>query len=101
MSQTFGLEAPGDSRRGDGGQGAAPARYLILIDSASEARRLAKVLAADRSLVAEFDASAPEVQLMCRGIEPQHSAEAPQWDSALAGHASEERRAAEIYHLDT
>lgn len=102
MSQTFGIEAPHDHHRP--GAGAAvdppPARFLVLIDSASDARRLAYVLLASREPVAEFDASAPEVQLMTRGLAPETGATEPHWDAALGGHSLTEREAAEVYALD-
>ena len=100
MSQTYGLEAPEKKDGARAADDAPPARFLILIESASAGRRLARVLLSSREPVAEFDASAPEVQLMTRGLAPERGATAAQWDSALAGHSEEERQAAEVYSLD-
>lgn len=77
-----------------------PVRYLVLIDSASAGGRLTRLFLASREAVAEFDAGAPEVQLMIRGLAGARNGWLPQWDSALAGHSERERAAAEVYTLD-
>lgn len=102
MSQTFGIEAHAGkpSSHADGG-GDPPTRFLVLIASASEGSRVAHVLSAMHDPVATFDASAPEVQLMTRGLAPQGGAEDLVWDRALGGHSAVERREAEVYTLDT
>lgn len=102
MSQTYGIEAHSDQPEAGArsGQEAPPARYLILIDSASEGRRVARLLLASHEAVAEFDSSAPEVQLMTKGLATQRGGQGAAWDSALGGHSAAERQAAEIYTLD-
>lgn len=96
MAQTYGIEAAKPAHPAD----APPARFVVLIESASAGRRLAHVLLASREAVAEFDASAPEVLLMTQGLAAQRGAGGPEWDRALAGHARDERAAAEVYTLD-
>lgn len=97
MAQTFGIEAAEPPR-----PPADPpaARWLVLIDSASAGRRVARVLLASYETVAEFDAGAPEVLLMAQGLAARPGALAPEWDLALAGHSEAERAAAEVYALD-
>ena len=97
MGQGFGMEVPsGSSHEPE----QPPARYLVVIDSATEASRQAKLFLETRAEVAQFDAGAPEVQMMTRGLAPQHGAAGPEWDTALGGHDATERAAAEIYTLD-
>lgn len=101
MAQTYGIEAPRPHRRRPGDEEPPPARYVVLVESASEGRRVAHVLLADRAPVAEFDASAPEVLLMVEGLAAENGATGPEWDRALGGHSAAERAAAEVYALDT
>ena len=75
-----------------------PTRYLVIIDSGGSA--VARLFLDTREQVAEFDAAIEEVALMTRGLAPVRSAHLPEWDHALAGHSSDERRAAEVYTLD-
>jgi hypothetical protein len=77
-----------------------PARFLVLIDSASHGTRLARLFLASHEAVAEFDAGAPEVQMMTRGLMASRSADRGDWDTALAGHTAAERARAEVYTLD-
>lgn len=96
MAQTYGIKAPRPGKASE----APPARWVVLIDSASAGRRLARVFLASREMVAEFDASAPEVLLMTEGLAAHPGARGPEWDTALAGHGDDERAAAEVYTLD-
>jgi len=96
MGQTFGIEAhhvttPADTQ--------PPARYLVLIDSAAENTRLARLFLDSRLQVAEFDAAGPEVLSITDGLVSQQNADGPQWDQALAGHTAAERRAAQVFTL--
>ncbi len=102
MSQTYGIEAPGARSHAGNGHRAHPpaARYLVLIESASAGRRVAHMVLASHAALAEFDASAPEVQLMTKGLAAASGAEQAVWDAALGGHSAEERLAAEIFTLD-
>lgn len=97
MAQNYGIQA---QQEGTESPDLPPARYLVLIDSASDGARLARLFLASRDLVAEFDAGAPEVQLMIRGVASSRTASLPQWDDALAGHSAQERAMAEVYSLD-
>lgn len=96
MAQTYGIEAAKPAAPAE----APPARWVVLIDSASAGRRLARVFLASRESVAEFDASAPEVLLMTEGLAALPGARGPEWDAALAGHSDDERAAAEVYTLE-
>lgn len=97
MAQNYGMEAP---RPHAHGPEAPPARYVVLIESASAGRRLAHVLLASHEAVAEFDASAPEVLLMTEGLAAEQGAAGPEWDRALGGHSPQERAEAEVFTLD-
>ncbi len=97
MGQGFGMEVPNGSTHEPE---QPPARYLVVIDSATEASRLAKLFLETRAEVAQFDAGAPEVQMMTRGLAPRHDATGPEWDQALGGHDARERATAEVYTLD-
>lgn len=97
MSEVYGIEA---SHRGSGGASQPPARTLVLIESAGEGARLARLFLEDRTPAGEFDAGAPEVQRMVEGLTPLRGATAPEWNAALAGHSADERAGAEVYTLD-
>lgn len=97
MSQTYGIEAPKPAPPGDE---QPPVRYVVLIPSASNAQRIARLFLQDRSLVAELDAGAPEVLLMTESLAPMRGASGPEWDLALGGHSAAERAEAEVYTLD-
>jgi hypothetical protein len=77
-----------------------PVRYLVLIDSASAGSRLTRLFLDSHEPVAEFDAGAPEVQLMTRWLTGSRTATLPEWDAALAGHSAGERAMAEVFTLD-
>lgn len=76
----------------------AVTKYLVVIDSA--AGRVAHLLAADRSRVADFDAATEEVVELTKTASSTAGASAPEWDAALAGHSAAERAAATVYTLD-
>jgi hypothetical protein len=76
----------------------APAKYLVLIDSAGA--MTARLFDAQRLPVAEFDASSEEVAVMTAGLTPSKGADGAGWARALAGHSERERREAEVYTLD-
>lgn len=98
MAQTYGIEAP--HAHATDAADAPPARYLVLIDSASHGTRLARLFLATREQVAEFDAAGPEVQALTRGLLARQGAWEPDWDAALAGHSAAERCAAQVFTLD-
>lgn len=98
MNHGFGIEAPHGPSSHDPPQ--PPARYLVIIGSASEGARQARLFLETRVEVAQFDAGAPEVQMMTRGLAPRRDAWQAPWDVALAGHDAQERRDAEVYVLD-
>ncbi len=77
-----------------------PARYLVLIDSAAQGARLARLYLRSRQPVAEFDAGAAEVQLMLSELAPGCSATDADWDEALGQHSAEERAGAQVYTLE-
>ena len=96
MAQTYGIEAP----HGASATSAQPsARYLVLIDAASDGTRLALLYLDNFEKVAEFDAAGPEVQAIAGGLVPQQGADGHDWDTALAGHTRAERQAAQVYTL--
>jgi hypothetical protein len=97
MAQTYGIESQ-PKRRGE--PRLPPVRYLVLIDSAAQGGRLARLYLASRKSVAEFDAGAPEVQMMLRDLAPSASADSPEWDGALGHHSAEERATAQVYTLE-
>ena len=96
MSENYGMERPGAHRHT---QHQPPARTLIVIDS-GDSGALARLFAATRVQVAEFDASSEEVAVMLRGLRPAQGADSAEWDHALGGHTAAERRAAAVYTLD-
>ncbi len=75
-----------------------PARYLVIIDAGGE--QVARLFDAQRTQVAEFDASTEEVAVMAKGLAAQTGADSADWDHALGGHSATERAAADIYLLD-
>lgn len=95
MDDSYGIPTPeahhAEARR-------APARFLVLILSGSDA--IAKLFSADHGLSAELDAATEEVVEMTNGLTPARSALDAEWDLALAGHSAAERAAAEVYTLD-
>ena len=95
MSEGFGIQAPGAHHAT---QHRAPARYLVIIDSAGT--MVARLFIETRELVGEFDAGTEEVALMARGLTAAVGALGSEWDRALEGHSSAERRGAEVYTLD-
>lgn len=97
MSQVYGIEA---SHAGRGGDQQPPARYLVLIESACEGARLARLFLENRTEVADFDAGTPEVQRMTEGLVAARGAAGAEWDAALGGHSAAERAAADVYTLD-
>ena len=96
MGQTFGIEARHVNNAPDS---QPPVRFLVLIDSAAENTRLARLFLDSRQQVAEFDAAGPEVLSIIDGLLSQQEADGTQWDQALAGHTAEERRAAQVFTL--
>lgn len=97
MAQTFGITTPDAHQEAPDGP---PVRYAVLIDSASEGGKVARLFLASREPVATFEASAPEIQLMLQEQAPSGAADAAEWDTALAGHSAGERRAAQVFELD-
>ncbi|HET9642845.1 MAG TPA: hypothetical protein VFP68_05720 [Burkholderiaceae bacterium] len=75
-----------------------PAKYMVIIDAGGST--IARLLDAERRLVAEFDAGSEEVAVMTSGLEPSRGAAGPEWDQALRGHGAEERVLADVYVLD-
>jgi hypothetical protein len=73
-------------------------RYCVVIDSADGP--LARLLLADRTPVAEFDAGTEEVAEMIKTARASTGATGPEWDRALAGHTAAQRAAATVYELD-
>lgn len=96
MGQGFGIESQGASAAG--GPLRARARYLVVIDSAGET--LARLFTQARIQLEAFDASTEEVAVMTRGLIAAQGAGGVEWNDALAGHTSDERRGAEVYTLD-
>lgn len=95
MSQVFGSEVPRKHLQ-TAHQG--PVRYVVVIDAGGAA--VARLLLADRSQVAEFDAGAEEVASMIRGRVPQQGATGSAWDRVLQGHSAAERAGAAVYVID-
>jgi len=95
MAQVFGNEVP---RRHSETPMRQAARYLVVIDSGGNA--VARLFIETREQVAEFDASTEEVTLMTRGLVSAIGADGAEWDRALAGHGTAERKAARVYTLD-
>lgn len=99
MAQTFGIEASSAGAH-PAAEHAPPARYLVLIDSASAGGRLARLFLASYEPVAEFDAAAPEVLALADGLLAHQGAQHPRWDRALAGHTAGERAQAQVFTFD-
>jgi hypothetical protein len=95
MSQTFGSESP---RAHTQTSHRKPARYLVVIDSGGFV--LARLFLDSREQVAEFDAGTEEAAQMMAGLIPTEGADGAEWDRALEGHSTAERRAAQVYTLD-
>jgi hypothetical protein len=95
MSQSFGIESPGEHSHTPHRK---PARYLIVIEAAGA--MVARLFTDTREPVAEFDASTEEVAQMTQGLTPTAGASGPEWERALEGHNTIERGAAEVYTLD-
>ncbi len=94
MSQTYGIESPGEHVHTLHRQ---PARYLVVIDAGGS--MVARLFLDTRELVAEFDAGVAEVAVMTKGLVPATGALGPEWDRALGGHNAAERGAADVYTL--
>lgn len=75
-----------------------PAKYLVLIESGGA--MVARLFDAQRSPLAEIDATSEEVAVMTEGVVPRRGAEEDLWGRALAGHSREEREAALVFELD-
>jgi hypothetical protein len=95
MSNTFGIESHGKHVDTAHRQSA---RYLIMIEAGGS--EVARLFTQQREQVAEFEAAAEEVAVMTKGLVPTQGALEPEWDSALDGHSTAERTAAQIYTLD-
>lgn len=95
MSQTFGMETPGQHHSQPVRE---PVRYVVVIDAGDST--IARLLLATRQQVAEFDAGAPEIMQMIVGVRPAQIANSADWDHALNGHSALERSAANVYTLD-
>ena len=94
MNQGFGHEVPARHA----GHALRPvSRYLVVIGSADGS--LARLLLADRSQAAEFDAGAEEVGQLIQAAEVTTGAAGAEWDRALSGHTAAERAAALVYTL--
>jgi hypothetical protein len=74
-----------------------PARYLVVLDSGGG--MIARMFLDTRVMVAEMDAAVEELGSMTAGLTPVVGALGPEWDTALAGHSTEERAAAKVYTL--
>ncbi len=94
MAQNFGITVPAPHA---GLPHRAPVRYLVVIDSGSG--MVARLFLANRELVNEFDASAPEVANAVAGLKPVPGALGPEWDQALRAHSLLERVGAQVYTL--
>ncbi len=95
MDHGFGIESPGEHAHTPHRK---PTRYVVVIDSAGST--IARLFLESREQVAEVDAGAEEVALMTRGLQPARSALDEEWDRALQGHSTAERRTADVYTLD-
>jgi hypothetical protein len=95
MAQVFGNEVP---RPLSETPTRKVARYLVVIESGGVV--LARLFVDTREQVGEFDAGTEEVPVMTQGLVPAVGAEGPEWDRALAGHSTAERKAARVYTLD-
>jgi len=99
MSQTCGIEAPHSAGPTPTPEAQPPARHLVLIDSAADGTRLARLYLGSREQVAEFDAAGPEVPALSGGMLASPEAAGSDWDMALAGHTHAERQAAQVFTL--
>jgi len=95
MSQVFGRESPSTHNQTSHRK---PARYLVVIDAGGYG--VARLFLDTRELVAEFDSGTEEAARMTAGRAPTKGADGPEWDRALEGHSTAERRAADVYLLD-
>ena len=95
MDHGFGIESPGEHAHTAHRK---PTRYVVVIDSAGST--IARLFLESREQVAEVDAGAEEVALMTRGLPSERSALGEEWDRALQGHSTAERRTADVYTLD-
>ena len=95
MSQTFGIEVPGEHNHQSHRK---PVRYLVVIEAAGA--MVARLLLDTREQVADFDAGAEEVAAMTQGLVPATGAHGAEWDGALLGHSAAERGAAQVYTID-
>jgi hypothetical protein len=95
MDHGFGIESPGEHTHTPHRK---PTRYLVVIDAAGST--IARLFLESREQVAEVDAGAEEVALMTRGLQPASGALGEEWDRALQGHTTAERRTADVYTLD-
>lgn len=96
MQTAYGIEKP-PSHHQDAEL--PPVRYLVLIHDAATDSRVARLFLDDRHAVAEFNGSAPEVQMMTSGLASEMGADGAEWDAALAGHSLQERAEAEVFTL--
>lgn len=94
MSQTYGIESP---RKYTEVSGRERVHYLIVIDS--DGMAIARLFRDKKTLLAEFDASVPEVAQMTQGMVPAKGALGEEWDDALRGHSMAERASADVYTL--
>lgn len=96
MQAAFGIEKPQSHHQP---AEMPPVRYLVLIHDAATDSRVARLFLDDRHRVAEFDAGAPEVQMMITDLASQTGANGPEWDLALGGHSAQERAEAEVFTM--
>lgn len=94
MEQGFGQEKPPGHRQHTLQR---PARYLVLVSVGGVT--MARLYDAAREQVAEIDGALEEVAGMTRGLAPITGALGPEWDKALAGQNTAERREAVVYEL--
>ncbi len=95
MNNGFGHEVP--SRHAQQARRQV-SRYCVVIASTDGA--LARLLLADRTQVAEFDAGTEEVAELIKTAASSIGAGGPEWDRALAAHTPAQRAAATVYTLD-
>lgn len=96
MQTAFGIEKPQSHHQP---AEMPPVRYLVLIHDAATDSRVARLFLDDRKAVAEFDAGAPEVQMMIADLASEVGAQGPEWDQALGGHSAQERSEAEVFTM--
>jgi hypothetical protein len=75
----------------------SPVKYLIVIESGGP--MVARLFDGNRFHIMDMDASSEDVAATTEGVTPTHTAAAPAWDRALAGHSAAERAAAQVYAL--